>query len=277
MDFTVYYLKEPYMEQETLSVQAPPENKGIAAKLNLFRQNYKNLIQGLGTLGEFFSKIPVENPASQGQASVPYWSNGFLPPGDAIALCGFLVKYNPVIYMEIGSGNSTKFARRVISHFKLRTKIISIDPAPRAEIDSLCDEVVRAPLQMVPVSVFQKLCKDNFLFVDSSHQCLPNSDVTYMFTEVLPNIKPGVILHFHDIFWPLDYPGKWSDREYNEQYLLGVLLLFGSCYEILYAAHYAGHDYELRSEFEAVLRPFLPDRCTCGGGSLWMRFNTVSR
>jgi hypothetical protein len=273
MDFAVYYLKDSYMEKTITPVQSPSIHKGIAAKIALFRQNHKNLIQGLGTLGEFFSKIPLGAPAGPGQASVPFWSNGFLPPGDAIALCGLLVKHNPVIYMEIGSGNSTKFARRVISHFKLRTKIISIDPAPRAEIDSLCDEVVRAPLQMVPVGIFQKLCKDNFLFIDGSHQCLPNSDVTYMFTEVLPNIKPGVILHFHDIFWPFDYPGEWIDRAYNEQYMLGVLLLFGSCYEILYAAHYAGHDSELRSEFEAVLRPYLPDRCTCGGGSFWLRMN----
>jgi len=264
------------MEKLGISVQSPPEHKGIAEKLSLFRHNYRNFIEGLGILGEFFSKIPCDEPAGQGQASVPYWSNSYLPPGDAIALCGFLVKYNPVIYMEVGSGNSTKYARRVISHFNLRTKIISIDPKPRAEIDLLCDEVVRAPLQMVPVGVFQKLCKDNILFVDGSHRCEQNSDVTYMFLEVLPKIKPGVILHFHDIFWPRDYPDRWADRLYNEQYMLGVLLLFGCGYEILYAASFAGRDPELRQEFEAVLQPFLPQMCTCGGGSLWMKLNAGS-
>jgi hypothetical protein len=263
------------MEKTAIPVQSCPEHKKITEKLALFRQNYKNFIKGLGALGEFFAKIPIEEPSGQGQESVPYWSNTYLPPGDAIALCGFLVKYNPVIYMEIGSGNSTKFARRVISHFNLRTKIISIDPEPRAEIDTLCDETVRSPLQMVPVSLFGALHKDNILFVDGSHRCLQNSDVTYMFMEVLPSVKPGVILHFHDIFWPLDYPSEWTERCYNEQYLLGVLLLFNSGYEILYSASFAGRDSELRSEFEAALRPFLPDRCTCGGGSFWMRLNTL--
>jgi hypothetical protein len=277
MDFTVYYLKEPYMEQETLSSQAPPEHKEIAAKLDLFRQNYKNFIKELGVLGEFFAQIPNESPSVNGQTSMPSWTNGYLPQGDAIPLCGFLVKYNPAVYFEIGSGNSTKFARRTITHFNLRTKIISVDPCPRAEIDSLCDEVVRAPLQMVPVKVFKKLCKDSILFIDGSHLCLQNSDVTYMFMEVLPNINPGVILHFHDIFWPQDYPCEWKERHYNEQYLLGTLLLFGTGYEILYASSFIGGDSELSCEFNSVLRPFLPNNCSCGGGSLWMRLKAGSR
>jgi hypothetical protein len=264
-------MQELCMEKTIPLVQSPPENKKITEKLSLFRQNYKNFIQGLGTLGEFFAKIPTAEPSGQGQPSVPYWSNIYFPSGDAIALCGFLVKYNPPVYIEIGSGNSTKFARAVISHFNLRTKIISIDPCPRAEIDTLCDEVVRAPAQMVPVRVFQALRKDNILFIDGSHRCLQNSDVTYMFMEVLPNINPAVILHFHDIFWPHDYPAEWTERFYNEQYLLAALLLFGSGYEILYASNFVSCDSELRSEFEAVLRPFLPDKCGCGGGSLWMK------
>jgi hypothetical protein len=277
MDFTVYYLKEPYMEQETLSVQAPPENKGIAAKLNLFRQNYKNLIKELGVLGEFFAQIPDKLPPGNEQASMPIWTNDYLSPGDSIPLCAFLVKYNPAVYFEIGSGNSTKFARRTISHFNLRTKIISIDPNPRAEIDSLCDEVIREPLQLVPVNVFKKLCKDNILFVDGSHLCLQNTDVTYMFMEVLPNLKPGVVVHFHDIFWPQDYPVEWNNRHYNEQYLLGTLLLFGTGYEVLYSSFFVGRDHELSSEFKSVLQTFLPFNCSGSGGSLWMRFNAASR
>ena len=262
------------MENAQVPVQSQPQNKLIAEKLSLFRQNYINFIKDLGVLGEFFSQIPIEEPPGR-QAISPYWLNQYLPSGDAIALCGFLVKHNPAVYIEVGSGNSTKFAKKVISHFNLRTKIISIDPYPRAEIDSLCDEVVRAPLQEVPVTLFQKLRQGSILFVDGSHRCLQNSDVTYMFLDVMPNLQPGVILHFHDIFLPQDYPISWSDRVYNEQYLLGVLLLFGSGYEILYSAYYASHDSQLNAQFESVLRPFLPAKCNCGGGSLWMRMNKL--
>jgi hypothetical protein len=248
-----------------------PHHKQIAEKLSLFCDNYKQFIQGLGSLADFFAEIPMEQPSNPEQAAAPYWSNDYLPTGDAIALCGFLFTHNPLIYLEIGSGNSTKFARRVISHFNLRTKIISVDPSPRSEIDAICDKVIRAPIEIVPQSVFDSFQGNNILFIDSSHRCLQNSDVTLIFLDILPNLNPGVIVHFHDICWPDDYPDEWVARVYNEQYLLGVLFLFGAGYEILYSSKYVSSDSDLRSEFEAVLRRSLPDRCGCEGSSLWMK------
>ncbi len=239
----------------------------IAEKLSQFRDNYEQFIRDLGGMVNFFNEIPTKPPSTLDGAIMPHWSNNYLPPSDAIALCGFLFKYNPAVYMEIGSGNSTKFARRVISHFNLRTKIISIDPAPRAIIDSICDESVRAPMQMVPKGVFQALREDNILFIDGSHRCLQNSDVTYMFLDILPNLRPGVLIHFHDIFLPDDYPSEWAERFYSEQYLLGVLLLFGSGYEILYSSKYVSLDPDLYKQFVTLLNKS-PE-----GGSIWMRLN----
>ena len=238
----------------------------IAEKLSLFRDKYEQFIQDLGELTNFFAEIPTEQPLTQDGAIMPHWSNNYLPQSDAISLCGFLFKYNPAVYMEIGSGNSTKFAKRVVSHFNLRTKIISIDPNPRAVIDSICDDVVREPVQMVSKGVFQALRKDNILFVDGSHRCLQNSDVTFLFLDILPNLRPGVVVHFHDICWPMDYPSEWAERFYSEQYLLGVLLLFGSGYEILYSSGYVGLDPYLSRQFRAILNR------SPGGSSLWMRF-----
>ena len=264
------------MEKTVSPARTRPENKKIAEILSQFRENYKNFIRSFGALSDFFAQIPDTGPAD-GESLKPCWSNKYIPPADAIALCGFLVKYNPAVYVEIGSGNSTKFARAAITHFNLGTKIISIDPYPRAEIDSLCDDVVRLPLQAVPVRILQKIPKDNILFIDGSHLCLQNSDVTYMFNEILPSINPEVILHFHDILWPNDYPDEWKQRYYNEQYLLGVLLLFGSGYEILYSSHFVAFDPELRSQCDAVLPPFISDKCKAGGGSFWMKIKKIPK
>lgn len=242
-------------------------HENIAEKLSLFRDKYEKFIRDLGKLTGFFNEIPAEPSSAPDGAIKPHWSNDYLPPGDAIALCGFLFQYNPAVYMEIGSGNSTKFARQIISHFNLRTKIISIDPSPRAVIDSICDESVRAPIQMVPKSVFQALRKDNIFFIDGSHRCLQNSDVTYVFLDILPSLCPGVLVHFHDIFWPEDYPEAWTKRFYNEQYLMGVLLLFGAGYEILYSSKYVSLDPDLSGQFVTLLNKS-PD-----GGSIWMRFD----
>ncbi len=248
-----------------------PHHKQIAEKLSLFRDNYKRFIQKLGGSGRLFcgnSRGAAVEPGASGNALLVEQ----LPAaGDAIALCGFLFTHNPAIYLEVGSGNSTKFARRVISHFNLRTKIISIDPSPRSEIAAICDKVINAPIEIVPQSVFDSFRGNNILFIDSSHRCLQNSDVTLIFLDILPNLHPGVVVHFHDIFWPDDYPDEWVHRMYNEQYLLGVLLLFGAGYEILYSSKYVSSDPDLRSEFETTLGRFLPDKCGCGGGSLWMK------
>src|SRR6266478_5533041 len=75
-------------------------------------------------LANFFLTIPVQEPVL---TSEPYWSNGWIPPLDAVSLCGLLSQHEPARYIEIGSGNSTKFARKVIDEMGLRTKILSID------------------------------------------------------------------------------------------------------------------------------------------------------
>lgn len=250
-------------------------HKKIAEKLSVFRDNYKQLIKKMDPMSDFFSSIAFEQPENPDEASIPYWSNDYLPPADAIPLCGFLYLYNPNIYLEIGSGNSTKFARRVISNFGLKTKIVSIDPEPRAEIDAICDSVLRIPIETMPMDLFQKLQENSILFIDSSHRSLQNSDVTSIFLDILPNLNPGVIIHFHDIFWPNDYPASWVDRYYNEQYLLGVLLLFGSGYEILYSSGYVRFYSELCAEFDAFSRQFLHRICLDSiGGSIWLKLIT---
>ena len=112
------------------------------------------------------------------------------------------------------------FARQAIRDNALRTKIISIDPFPRANIEALCDEIIRLPCEYVPSDFFDSLASDDILFVDNSHRAFPNSDVTVFFTEILPNLPKGLIYGLHDIFLPWDYPDEWRERFYNEQYLL---------------------------------------------------------
>jgi hypothetical protein len=61
--------------------------------------------------------------------------------------------------------------------------------------------------------------------VDGSHRALTKSDVTVIMLDVLPRLKPGVLVGFHDIFLPFDYPDHWKERTYNEQYMLASVLL----------------------------------------------------
>ena len=145
----------------------------------------------------------------------PRWSNGWFQGLDALALYCFIADGRPRRYIEVGSGNSTKFARRAIVDHSLDTTITSIDPEPRAEIDDLCDRVVRSPLEDVDLSVFSALDEGDIVFIDASHQCLQNNDVTTFFLDVLPQLSAGVLVQLHDIFLPWDYPPQMADRLYS--------------------------------------------------------------
>ena len=146
---------------------------------------------------------------------------------DAVCLSGLVTKLNPRLYVEVGSGNSTKYVRRAISDHGLRTRVISIDPHPRAVIDQLCDEVICNKLEDCDLKVFADLGPEDVVFIDNSHRSFQNSDVTVFFAEVLPILKSGCHYGIHDIFLPYDYPGSWLSRFYNEQYLLMAYLLGG--------------------------------------------------
>jgi len=166
---------------------------------------------------------------------------------DAVSLYGLVCEFRPKKIIEIGSGHSTRFARRAILDNSIATKITSIDPTPRADIKELCDLHIQAPLEDTDLHLFDDLEAGDFLFVDSSHRTFPNSDVTIVFMDLLPRIPAGVVVHFHDIFWPLDYPPDWADRYYSEQYLLGAYLLgdAGSRVEILLPNAFISQDAEL--------------------------------
>jgi len=199
----------------------------------------------------------------------PAWRNGWLPPMDGMAIYGFLASGKPKTYLEVGSGNSTKFAARAKRDHGLATKLVSIDPHPRAEIDALCDEVIRRPLEGADLSRFSQLEPGDVVFVDNSHRSLMGSDVTVFFLEVLPSLPDGVIVGIHDIFLPLDYPPEWKYRYYNEQYLLAALLLAPrSGLEVLLpTAHLTMQRPELLQPLERLWRAGIDRQ----GGAFWLR------
>jgi hypothetical protein len=184
------------------------------------------------------------SPRGPKESPEPSWQHDWLDGLDTFALYGFVAAGNPALYLEVGSGYSTKVVRRAIKNHKLRTKIASIDPNPRAEVDSLCDEIIRQPLEKCDLKIFDDLVAGDILFMDGSHRAFMNSDVTVLFLEILPRLKSGVLVHLHDIFLPLDYPPYWEYRYYphrywSEQYLLAAGLLAGqSAYDIVLPNHY---------------------------------------
>ncbi|WP_245426466.1 class I SAM-dependent methyltransferase [Phyllobacterium bourgognense] len=233
------------------------------------QKEFKDLLASFCDLTSSLHVIPRDETDDPQQ---PYWSNSWLPILDGISIYGLLAKNNPRLYLEVGSGNSTKFARRAIRDLRLQTKIISIDPMPRAEIDKICDEVVRSGLQDADLSLFDRLEPNDVVFIDNSHRSFQNSDVTVFFTQVLPTLCSGCIYGLHDIFLPKDYPAQWADRYYNEQYLLMMYLLGGGMKDdiVLPVAYIADHK-DLLSAIDPILKSGPLTGIRPIGGAFWMK------
>ncbi len=218
------------------------------------RDAYAALVTKFTSFKAALSLIPSQQT---NDVSSPYWSNGWIMGLDAVSLYSFPSLFQSNLYIEIGSGNSTKFVRRSIIDNHLSTKIISIDPHPRAEVDIICDDVIRSPLERIDTSVFGNLGRGDILMIDGSHRCFQNSDVTTVFLEILPKLNNGVIVYVDDIYLPYDYPPEWSKRYYSEQYLLAAMLLADAHrrYEILFPGWFISTDWELsKSRREIVAR-----------------------
>lgn len=193
-------------------------------------------------------------PMTAADVRAPYWNNIFFSALDGMALYSLVATRRPGRIIEIGSGNSTKFAHQAIRDHQLTTSLTSIDPQPRSEIDGLCTKVIRQPLEDTDQNVFAAIAPGDFLFLDSSHRVFTNSDVTTFFLEILPRLSPGVIVHLHDIFLPWDYPHEWSAHYYSEQYLMACWLLAGpSRCRLLLSNAFISFDADLRRSLEGML------------------------
>lgn len=204
----------------------------------------------------------------------PVYDNGYLPALDMAGIYTMLAKYRPAVYLEIGSGNSTKMTCKAIRDHNLKTRVISIDPEPRAEIQGMADEIYRKPLEDMNLEIFTTLGENDIVFVDNSHRILPNSDAMVFFMEVLPKLAKGVIVHFHDVYLPYDYPQFMCERFYSEQYGLALCLMANpDRYVPLLPNYFISEDPELSS----MLKPLWDHPNLKGlekhGGSFWIRIS----
>ena len=210
---------------------------------------YAAALETIRGYGERFTSIAV----SASDPRDPQWLNGWQPGLDSGALYAFVSARAPRLYIEIGSGVSTKFARRAIEDGGLSTRIVSIDPGPHTEVDELCDSLVRSRLEEAELSVFEELAAGDVVFFDGSHRVFMNSDVTVFFLEVLPRLPPGVLVAIHDVYLPHDYQPWVAERYWSEQYLLAAYLLAGnSHFETILPAWYVWTTERFRPLIDAI-------------------------
>jgi hypothetical protein len=197
-----------------------PEHARIAAYLGRFEDRYREGLDRVVHYADELATIDLRQTAP----GRPYWLSQYLPGLDAALLYTTLRDLDPKRYIETGSGISTTFVAQAKRDGGLRTTITSIDPHPRAEIDALCDEVVRRPYELT-TGVYDELEPGDVVFVDNSHRVFTNSDATVFLLDALPDLPKGVRVGIHDILLPSDYLPDWSTYWFSEQYLLAAYLI----------------------------------------------------
>lgn len=245
----------------------PPSISLLPQDLRQLPQRYAEAIEGDREAQEWL--LPIAEEVARERS--PCWLNGSIPGLDGFALYAFVALNKPRHYIEIGSGTSTKFAYRAAADHGLTTRISSIDPDPRGEVDELCDTIIRAPLEETDLAIFDCLNVGDILFFDGTHRCSANSDVTVFFLEVLPRLKPGVLVGIHDIFLPYDYPTAWLTKAYSEQYLLAAFLLAGTnIFTIEFPALFVSLDANLSQRMD-LLWQLIPNVVEKHGGAFWIK------
>jgi predicted O-methyltransferase YrrM len=210
--------------------------------------------------------LPVTDPGTEQF----YRNNGWFESVDADVLYGVVRKLAPAQVVEIGSGHSSRLTAQAIRDGRLATRLVCVDPCPRVEIRHCADEFIESPVEDLPFNeLADRLKPGDVLFIDSSHLIKSGGDVVYLYLQVLPRLRPGVLIHAHDIFLPFEYPQEFVVKKrwgWSEQYLVHALLMNNRNFEILWPSCYM---WQMHRE---ALRGMVPaEKADPPPSSLWLR------
>lgn len=226
----------------------------------------------LDEFAKFYGDLPFGAEKKDGLRY--FFENTAYSYSDAICLYGMIRWLKPKRIIEIGSGYSSCVMLDTNELF-LNGSVQVTFIEPYAELlkslvkvgDLDKHDLLEKPLQEVSLDVFSHLEAGDILFIDSTHVSKAGSDVNYIFFEILPGLKKGVYIHFHDIFFPFEYPKEWvyEGRAWTEDYLLRAFLQYNEAFKVVFFNNFLWKFHQ-----EEILEK-LP---LCGknpGGSIWLR------
>ncbi len=226
----------------------------------------------LQTLLKYFPEMPFDDLPKN---NLRY---GFVNPSysysDGIFLYSVIRHFKPGRIIEVGSGYSSCLMLDVNDlFFGGQIKCEFIDPYPDLLISLLKSgeskriTPIRSRLQDVSLEKFKTLGENDILFIDSTHVSKVGSDVNYLFFELLPSLREGVLIHIHDIFYPFEYPKSWvyEGRNWSEAYILRAFLQYNERFRIVLFNTFLEqfhHDFFVQNMPLCLRNP---------GGSIWLR------
>jgi predicted O-methyltransferase YrrM len=213
-------------------------------------------------------------PAEKREGLRYFYENESFSYGDAVVLYLMLRAHRPRRIIEVGSGYSTACMLDTIErHLAGQTALTCIEPYPERLLglveaqDRKAIRLIERPVQQVELSLFDQLEENDILFIDSTHVAKTGSDVCHEFFNILPFLNAGVLIHFHDVFYPFEYHRDWvydQNRSWNELYLMRAFLMYNDAFEIVFFNHYF-------AQFFAADAATCPAFMKNPGGGLWLR------
>jgi len=234
-----------------------------------FKEKFQlELLNKFARYNEELYDIPIKQQREDEYA----WENPAFWPFDAIVYYSFIREFKPSVVVEVGSGYSSLMAAKALVENK-KGMLKCVEPYPyeflKKGFKGLTN-LIEKRVQDVDVDVFMEMKKNDILFIDNTHVCKTGSDVNYLILEILPILNPGVIIHFHDIYLPYEYPKSWLiDKKlfWNEQYLLNAFMMFNNSFEVMLTNFLIGrkHVGKFKNAFPCIAN------YAEGGGSFWIR------
>lgn len=234
--------------------------------------NEINQLELLDIFSQFYTELPFHSQKIDGHRY--YYENGSYTYSDAIFFYCMLRYLKPKRLIEVGSGFSSCLMLDTNEiFFDNSIKTTFVEPFPKVllslikESDKKATNILSCRLQDVDISEFKLLKKNDILFIDSSHVSKVGSDVNRIFFEILPCLASGVYIHFHDIFYPFEYPKTWflDGLAWNEVYILKSFLQFNDRFSVVLMNSFFDFFYKKQ------LAEKMPLCLKSSGGSIWIR------
>ncbi|MGI8584337.1 MAG: class I SAM-dependent methyltransferase [Chitinophagaceae bacterium] len=268
-----YY--SPIIAKEEIAKRANEIFSIKSNKITGVNLNEEEQVDLLNKLAENYSALPFSEEEKSGLRY--YYNNNFYCHSDAIFLSLIIQHFKPGSIIEVGSGYSSAVMLDTNElFFDNKIKITFIEPYPEERLfklfkpaDKINNQTLISNLQDTNLDLFDKLNANDILFIDSTHVSKTGSDVNHILFEILPGLKSGVLVHFHDIFYPFEYPKdwvlKWNGFGWNESYILKAFLMHNDDYKILMFNTFLEHFH--KDWFEENMPLCLENE----GGSIWIQ------
>lgn len=262
----------PIVDPQDASLHLRNLAKSTLCQLPGLSIDHAGMVRTWNEMTPFLRTAPF---ASEAKPGLRYrYENPAYSWADGGVLHAMLRLTKPRRVIEVGCGWSSACTLDTIdAHLAGQCAVTFIEPYPEllrevvGPISANC-EIIPTRIQDVSLDQFAELQSDDILFIDSTHVLKTGSDVCYAILDILPRLSRGVLVHFHDIFWPFEYPREWvidENRSWNELYALRAFLTDNANWEIVFF-----NDYFRRFELELIAETW-PDFLNNSGGALWLR------